>query len=282
MGKFIDLTGQRFGRLIVIEKAENSKTKYGTVIKWLCKCDCGNTRIVPTGELKKGRCKHCGCLKVKDLTGKRFNRLIVIQRVKNNKHNSAMWECQCDCGGKTITSSAHLNSGHTKSCGCLSKELVVKLNKKHNMCKTRLYIIWHNMKARCNNNNNNGYKDYGGRDIKVCEEWNNDFMNFYNWTIQNGYRDDLTIDRIDVNGNYEPNNCRWATTKEQANNKRNNFCITYHGETRTLKQWCEYFNINYGTVKSRIKRKLPQELWFFEGTITYNIKQKYINNGEKI
>ena len=223
--------------------------------------------------------------KIIDLTGQRFGKLTVIKRLLNNKHNSAMWLCQCDCGGNTITSSAHLNSGHTKSCGCLSKELIAKLNKKHNMYGTRLYIIWHNMKARCNNKSNLAYKNYGGRGIRVCKEWDdkeNGFMNFYNWSMNNGYRDDLTIDRIDNNGNYEPHNCRWATIKEQANNKRNNFCITYHGETHSLKEWCEYLNMNYGTIKSRIKRNLPQELWFFEGEITYSIKQKYINNGEKL
>lgn len=125
---------------------------------------------------------------------------------------------------------------------------------KHGKYYTRIYRIYNDMKKRCYNHSMINYKNYGGRGIKVCDEWRNDFMNFYNWAMNNGYTDNLTIERIDVDGNYEPNNCKWITYKEQANNRRNNVHLTYAGKTQTMKQWAEELDIKYSTIVTRHRR----------------------------
>ncbi len=187
--------------------------------------------------------------KVKDLSGQKFSKLTVIKRVGNTNYGQPLWECKCECGNTAFASGQHLREGRIKSCGCLKKEALVK----HRMCNTRLYRIWSSMKERCNNPKRRDFKRYGERGIKVCEEWG-DFLTFYKWAISNGYSKTLTLDRIDVNGNYEPSNCRWVTVKEQGNNRTNNHLITYNGETKTISQWAEERNINHDTLYSRINR----------------------------
>lgn len=127
-------------------------------------------------------------------------------------------------------------------------------NYKHGLRKTRLFSIWINIRTRCNNPNSNRYGRYGGRGIKVCEEWNTDFLTFRDWALSNGYRDDLTIDRIDNDGNYCPENCRWVTLKEQARNTKRNVTVELSGEEKTLIEWCELYGINYKTVRDRLLR----------------------------
>lgn len=201
-----------------------------------------------------------------DLTGKKFERLTVIKRVENSKSGQTRWLCRCDCGNETIVWGGHLRSGHTRSCGCINKEVCAKLphNAKHGLHETRLYRIWNGIKNRTNLNNKKPlYKNYSGRGITICEEWQ-EFLPFYNWAMQNGYKDNLTIDRIDVNGNYEPTNCRWATYKEQQNNRRNNVFLEYNGERHTLAEWEEKLNMNRGLLKNRIKNG-----WNVERALTY-------------
>lgn len=191
-----------------------------------------------------------------DRTGQKFGRLTLIERVENNKFNQVQWKCRCDCGKEVIVKAYSLTTGQTKSCGCLKKEQnYINIAKvKHNMTNTRLYNIWRDMKSRCLNPNNKRHKFYFDKGITVCDEWKNDFMNFYNWAINNGYRDNLTIDRINNNGNYEPKNCRWATITEQNNNQSNNIRIKYNESEYTLSELSKIYNIKRATLYDRIKR----------------------------
>lgn len=196
-----------------------------------------------------------------NLQGKKFAELTVLYECGKDKNKQVLWMCECSCGNKTEVTSYRLNKGITRSCGCLRIKAAVEnsknlgeSNKTHGMSRTRIYKIHRGMKDRCLKPNDMHFHHYGGRGITVCDEWRNDFMNFYNWSMKNGYNDDLSIDRIDVNGNYEPSNCRWATNQEQGRNKRDNRYITYEGETKTLVEWSEIFKIKAGTLIARIDR----------------------------
>ncbi len=255
----IDLIGQRFGRLTVLEMSETHITPKGrNVYMWKCLCDCGNLTVVSTSSLRNGNTKSCGCFQKEmahktnseNLAGKRFGRLVAVDEV--HKNGLLYCNCVCDCGNITEVLPSHLKRGLIRSCGCLRSETSKKMMKKHGMKNTRIYKIWIEMRARCTNENYDSYKDYGGRGISVCPEWKNSFENFRDWAFNNGYSDVLTLDRIDVNGNYEPTNCRWATYEEQANNKRTNKIIEYKGEKKTLAEWAREVGINYVTLHRRI------------------------------
>ena len=163
----------------------------------------------------------------------------------------------CDCGNTNTTRLDHLVAGRTKSCGCHKLEVISKKgrNIKHGGYETNLYMRWDGIKKRCFDPNYKSFYRYGGRGIKMFDGWINDFANFRDWALANGYKQELQIDRIDNNGNYDPSNCRWVTCKKNCNNKSNNVFITYKGKTKTLGEWADFLGINKSTLQTRITRK---------------------------
>lgn len=197
-----------------------------------------------------------------NLTGRKFGRLTVVEKCGISPSGHALWRCKCDCGNYHITTSNQLQCG-TKSCGCLQRERASEAAKrKTGQPHTKKYVIGHkhyrlhqcykDMLNRCYRTSNKSYKRYGYRGICVCAEWLNDFYSFRDWALANGYNDSLTLDRVDVNGNYEPNNCRWATPKMQNNNRSNNRIVNYKGETMTLHELSEKYDIGYKTLWARV------------------------------
>lgn len=194
-----------------------------------------------------------------DLIGKRFGRLTVIEKIGlDEKKQNVLWRCKCDCGNEDIVRTSHLMDGSTRSCGCYARDVTSKRSTKHGDYKgdkpTRLYKIWYDMKSRCKYESTNGYERYGGRGITVCEEWDTDYTKFKEWALLAGYQEGLTLDRIDNNGNYCPENCRWVTMKEQARNRTTNHYITYNGETKCVTEWAEEFGIDQGLFYNRLRR----------------------------
>ena len=201
-----------------------------------------------------------------DLTGKRFGRLTIIKRIENGKGRVTMYLAQCDCGKFVKVRAGNVTRGKTISCGCYHKELVSQAQKHGQARKrncTRLYNIWCGIKARCYNSHVKDFKHYGGKGIKMCEEWVSNFNAFSTWAESNGYNDTLTIDRIDNNKNYEPSNCRWVTRKEQSKNTSQNHYITFNEETKLLTEWSKQTGINATTILNRLNRG-----WSIEKTLT--------------
>lgn len=222
--------------------------------------------------------------KLIDRTGERYGRLIVIERAPNFVCSSGrqlvMWRCKCDCGNITNVSTNSLRSGLTTSCGCWNYEQQKSSITKHRIHGDTngefrlLYEKWNKIKSRCYSECCHSYKNYGGRGIKMCDEWKNDYLSFKQWALSNGYDKHLSIDRIDVNGDYCPWNCRWVTNKQQQNNKRNNKYITFNNITHTQQEWAEITGLSRHTIASRLKLG-----WSIEKTLTTpskrnNMKQK--------
>ena len=202
--------------------------------------------------------------KADDLTGKRFGYLTVIERSANhirpNGYKEVMWKCRCDCGKEVIRSAKTLKRYNRCSCGCMKSTVTREHATTHGCTNTRLFRIWSGIKTRCNNPNDQHWDDYGGRGITICKEWKNDFVAFKNWAESNGYSDDLTIDRINVNGNYCPENCRWVNWKVQENNKRTSVKINYHGELYTMSELADMFGVKLSRIKgARHRGKLNEQ-----------------------
>lgn len=211
--------------------------------------------------------------KLIDLTGQRFGRLVVLARAEN-KGSNVQWLCKCDCGRETTVFGCHLKAGNTLSCGCLHKEVTSNIHSTHRRTNSQLYHIWESMKSRCNNPNNKSYKNYGGRGITICSDWESSFEIFYKWAIANGYHQGLSIDRIDNDKGYAPENCHWVTEKVQSRNRRTNHLLQLHGEVHSIAEWAEIIGIPYGTLLDRIYHGWPIERALTEPIHTEKINKQ--------
>lgn len=203
-----------------------------------------------------------------DLTGMKFGKLTVIKRAENYispcGSKSAQWLCKCECGNEKVIKASALRKGATKSCGCIWYEQVACGNKTHGMSESRLYECWRDMLNRCYLKTRYDYERYGGRGIKVCDEWKEHFEPFMKWAMENGYKENLTIDRIDTNGNYCPENCRWVDRKEQAVNRRTTVFVEYNGERHSLKDWALKFGKPRWTWYNKFRKydyKTVLDMW---------------------
>jgi hypothetical protein len=193
--------------------------------------------------------------------GMKFGRLTVIEYVGKAKSKHSLWRCKCDCGEERVVRRGPLTTGVTVSCGCYRRQMEV--GKTHGASKSRLYNIWNQVRHRCLNKKNISFNNYGGRGIKVCNDWS-DFEKFQTWALNNGYSKEFVIDRIDTNGDYTPENCRWITQKENSNNKRNNRYLTIDGITKTVKQWAEKSGMCYETLLERVNRGITEPEMLFD------------------
>ena len=255
MINFNDFKNKKYGKLTIVDKMGREFHEQSQVISL---CECGENFTCKVSDIISGLYKSCGCDVPRledcrrDITGQRFNKLTALSPLYINKDNRVMWRCKCDCGTICVISAKQLSNGKARSCGCYQRSLVTQRNVKHGLRNTRLYNIWFGMKRRCYEKNNLSYPQYGGRGITVCDQWLNDFGTFYEWAMTNGYESDLTIDRIDNSKGYSPENCRWATKKQQSNNRTCVHEFTYNGQTHTVSEWCDLYGVKYeGFIKGR-------------------------------
>ena len=285
MGRpIIDLTGQRFGKLVVERRVEDKICPKGHKRPmWECRCDCGNIKIASGARLRGGKAKSCGCDEnvkrnengqfvkgqlINDLTGKRYGMLTVLglDRIENR---CSWWTVKCDCG--TVKSVRGSTLKVIRSCGCIKKKqdlINLHITNNHELTYHPVYHIWNAMIQRCENPKFKYYKDYGGRGIKVCEEWK-DIRNFSKWADQSGFPGkNLSIERVDVNGNYCPENCCWIDRKYQARNCRNTIRLVINGTERPLVEWAEIYGIKYELVMGRYQKgyREPNDL-FYKGNL---------------
>ena len=204
---------------------------------------------------------------IKDLSGLRVNNLVVKSFVGLDNDQKALWNCLCDCGNEVIFRSTFLTSGNALSCGCINKYKSVK-----HKPQERLYIIWRNIKHRCYNQGDPSFNRYGGRGIVMCDSWRDNYQSFKSWSINNGYSDELTIDRIDNNGIYSPDNCRWVNRYVQNNNSSHNRIISFDGKSMTLSSWASYLGMSVSGLHKRLKK------WPIEKALRSSNTKEVISN----
>ena len=205
--------------------------------------------------------------KTKDITGMRFGRLVALYPVAGSSKSPRRWVCQCDCGNTSSVITRDLGNGNTTSCGCYIREIAGMANVTHGKSKSSAYNVWSSMLQRCENPSSSKYRYYGGRGIVVCKRWH-DFTNFYEDMGDKPYRH--TLDRIDNDGPYSPENCRWATQATQNKNRRSNVVVEYHGETMCLTDWATRLGVDYETLRQRIQRYG----WSVEKAFTYPVQPR--------
>lgn len=230
--------------------------------KYNALCSCGMTCVVSMNDVKKGKVKSCGHIlkqmmkerreKLTVLIGKTIGKITILSEAGSNNRGDLLVNCSCSCGTNFVKEAKEIKKGKIKSCGCGVLTGAKEANTIHGETGSKLYYTWSKMKSRCHPTK--GHKDYGLRSISVCEEWAESYEKFRDWALGNGYQDCLSIDRIDVNGNYEPSNCRWATSKEQGRNKRNTQYVTINGATKSFSEWCEELGISYDSAWKRIHK----------------------------
>lgn len=266
MSHYIDFLNIKFPNITVIRKMPIIKGSSHAF--WEYKCICGKVKVASSHNLRRNKNISCGCSRVKrkgikDIIGLRVGKLVVIKNLESrNRYGVSLFDCLCDCGQTKIVDRGSLTNKSTTSCGCNSPY-------KNDKSAQRVRKIWKGMIDRCYNPLRNSYVDYGLKGITICNDWLNDFNSFYVWSISNGYSDGLTIDRFpNVKGNYEPSNCRWANVFQQANNRTNNVCLTYNGETKTISEWSSIVGINQSCISQRL-RKLK---WSVKDALTIKTK----------
>jgi hypothetical protein len=259
------LVGQRFGRWIVIAAVPHTPR---SPRRSVCRCDCGNEKIVNDSSLMRGLSRSCRCLSKEltakrssgprlyrreqlNLAGQRFGLLVVIAVAPLGNRGHFRSTCRCDCGNEVVIRDAALRCGGSTSCGCRSTKLLIKRNRTHGRTGTAEHRVWMAIKNRCYRPRHNQFHNYGGRGIKMCPRWLNSFESFLE---DMGARPSPkhSIERINNSGDYEPANCYWATWKQQSRNKRSNHWITFQGETLTLIEWAEKIGTSSSILSSRI------------------------------
>lgn len=276
----IDITGHRFGKLVAVRHIPGSRLN---LAKWLCHCDCGGSKEVHQYSLRKGLTRSCGCLKSEipapnkaALIGLKFGRLTVIGEAGQNRAKQVIWRCSCECGGEARTTTTKLKSAHTTSCGCFKNEAIAQRAWKDGLFaggkRHPLFDSFSGMLGRCTNENDRYFENYGGRGIVVCDRWLNGEggkTGFALFLKDMGPRPSAShsIDRRDNDGNYEPDNCRWATPTEQARNRRSNRLVDCDGEKVALSEFCERRRLRFEIVNHRIGRG-----WAFERAISQPVR----------
>lgn len=228
---------------------------------YLAKCICGRETVVRYSQVKVEKVKSCGHRKydaVNSIIGTKVNNLQVLEEA-GRKNKNILVKCLCDCGNTAIITVSRVKNGIVKDCGCSKKKITSELMKKHGESNSKLYWIWESMKARCYREKTEHFKYYGERGVSICNEWlgEDGFLNFRNWSTKNGYIDGkkLSIERKDINGNYEPSNCEWIPFVLQARNRKSNINATLNGKTKCLTEWCNELDLKFSSIRYLIKVK---------------------------